>query len=172
MSYFARTAITRNLLPKSLSESFGPHTMGNKELDRAGRCDVESLCDLGLCTSAVSITALPTEVLAHIFKFLPCRAVAKDLRLVSRLFRDVATLVLNSCFLTLGPKIERTVTTLKSRMTQVPAQTDLMEICLTLNQLEHLKLEVRRPSFLFSSHTRNDKTAPCEAVLFILITRK
>lgn len=141
-SYFTRIETASNLLSKSLSQFYGRHIMTDKELRSAGQYDVGSPCDLELCTSALSITALPTEVLAHVFEYLPYRVVAQDLRLVSRRFRDVATLVLNSGFLTLGPTIERTKMVVKSRVMQAPAETELTTVCRTLYELKTLKSEV------------------------------
>ncbi|KDR22458.1 uncharacterized protein LOC110826878 [Zootermopsis nevadensis] len=83
--------------------------------------------DVGACgqqEQQLHITDLPTEVLALIFEYCSYNVLAGQVRLVCKRFCDVATLVLNWGFSTLGPKIDRATVEIVPRMGQVQTKEE------------------------------------------------
>ncbi|KDQ96812.1 hypothetical protein L798_05788 [Zootermopsis nevadensis] len=72
---------------------------GNEGPDKVGACSQQE--------RQLHIMDLPPEVLGLIFEHCSYDVLARRVRPVCRRFRDVATLVLNCGFLTLGTKIDR-----------------------------------------------------------------
>ncbi|XP_021925476.1 uncharacterized protein LOC110832631 isoform X2 [Zootermopsis nevadensis] len=83
---------------------------GNEGSDKGGACSQQEQEPSGL-----HITDLPPEALALIFERCSYDVLARRVRLVCRRFCEVATLLLNCGFLTLGPKIDRAMLDAVSR---------------------------------------------------------
>jgi hypothetical protein len=92
----------------------------------------------------LTITDLPTEVLAYIFHYFSYDDVATQLRPVCRWFCYAATMVLNSGFSTLGPKIERAVVAVEN-MLQTTSKPDPKALSGASKALDILKSQVREP---------------------------
>jgi hypothetical protein len=95
-------------------------------------------------TCKLHITALPTDVLANVFRYCPYEDVALQLRPVCRRFCDVATMVLNSGFSTMGPKIYRAMEAVQLSVTSAPTDTCLTALSGAFSLLEVLELQVSR----------------------------
>jgi hypothetical protein len=84
------------------------------------------------------ITDLPVELLVLVFKHCCYREVAENIRPVCRKFSNVAALVLNSEFCTLGVKIDRTMAAVEQKI----MRTQRDSLILIFNTLEIVKSRV------------------------------
>jgi len=94
-------------------------------------------------THKLHFTDLPTDALVNIFRYCSYEDVATEIRPVCRRFCDVATMVLNSGFSTLGPKIDRAILTVKRSMPHDQNDPDLKAMIRAFNALEVMKSQVR-----------------------------
>ena len=107
--------------------------------------------EIPMCTSPLGcfpcreiyITDLPCEILSQVFRYFPYHHIAEQLRLVSKHFCYVATMVLNSDFATLGPEIERIMSAIDLGMS-MSSDGDLLRMCRWFNFLEILENEVSK----------------------------
>jgi len=88
------------------------------------------------------ITDLPADVVANVFRYCCYEDVAVQLRPVCRRFCDIATMLLNSGFSTLGPKIDRAMVAVELNMSHARNDPDLKAMIQAFNALEIMKSQV------------------------------